>query len=92
VIASNYGGAPPAFVPPTLLNYCIDRNDDGSGYAHDKMVTDYVGQCVGNVRHICNTAGGESTYQVQAYQIPVAIGDDVVTLSPSSGTADCACS
>lgn len=94
-VASVYSGAPTAFNPPTLKKYCIDRLDDGSGYAIDKMVTDYVGQYVGNIKHICNTAvegGYESTYQVQAYKKPSAIGDDVVTLSGSSGTADCTCS
>lgn len=94
-VASNYGGTPPAFNPPTLLKYCITRLDNGTGYDHDKAVTDYVGQYVGDMLAICNVAvegGFQSTYQVEAYQIPTAIGDDVIAESGSSGTARCSCS
>lgn len=44
-----YPGTPPVFVSPTATGYCLVRADDGSGYAHDKVISDYVTQYVGNI-------------------------------------------
>lgn len=70
-------GAAPSFTTPTPLWYCVTRSDDGSGSAHDDVVTDYVSQYIGNVRLKTNTSG-VSVYTFQAFGLPKAIGSDTV--------------
>lgn len=48
-ITQTYPGGVPAFTSPASTAFCLVRQDDGSGYAHAKLETDYVGQYVGNV-------------------------------------------
>jgi len=75
-ITRRYSSAP-AFTNPTPAWWCVTRADDGSGYAHDVVVTDYVGQYFGNVRLKSNTSG-VSVYTFQAYGTPTAVGSDSV--------------
>jgi hypothetical protein len=82
--AANTGSAitgryatPPAFTNPSALYYCVTRADAGTGSAHDKVVMDYIGQYIGNVRLKTNTSG-VSVYTFQSYYLPVAIGNDTV--------------
>jgi len=82
--AANTGSAitaryatPPAFANPVALFYCVTRADDGSGTAHNKIVTDYIGQYFGNVRVKSNTSG-VSVYTFQSYNVPVPIGSDTI--------------
>lgn len=75
-ITARYGTAP-AFTNPSALWYCVTRSDEGTGYAHDRVVTDYVGQYIGNVRLKSNTSG-VSVYTFQSYNVPIAIGSDTV--------------
>lgn len=70
-------GTPPAFTTPTPSYYCVTRSDDGSGYAHDQVVMQYVGQYIGNVRMKSNVSG-VSVYQFQTYTVPIAIGTDTI--------------
>lgn len=77
-ITGKYNGTIPAFVSPTAIAYCISRADDGSGFAHDNVVTDYLLDYVGNVRLRSNISG-VSHYIVFSYTFPAARGADVVT-------------
>lgn len=70
-------GAAPAFTSPTPSYWCITRADNGTGAAHDKVVMDYVGSYIGNVRLKTNTSG-ISIYEVQAYGTLKALGTDSV--------------
>lgn len=72
-------GAAPAFTTPTPSWWCITRADNGSGAAHDKVVTDYIGQYIGNVRVKSNNSG-ISIYTVQAFGTLKAIGTDSVAI------------
>lgn len=72
-------GAAPAFTTPTASFWCVTRSDDGSGHAHNKVVMDYVGQYIGNVRMKSNISG-TSVYTFQAYGTVVAIGSDSVAI------------
>lgn len=72
-------GAAPAFVVPSAAWWCVTRSDDGSGFAHGKVVTDYVGQYIGNVRLKSNTSG-TSVYTFQAFGTVTAIGTDSVAI------------
>lgn len=71
-------GAAPAFTTPTATWWCITRADDGSGFAHDRVVTDYIGQYYGNVRLKTNTSG-VSTYTFLSYGTVIPIGTDSAT-------------
>lgn len=71
-------GAAPAFTSPTPSWWCITRADDGSGFAHDTLVMDYIGQYYGNVRLKTNTSG-VSVYTFQAYGSVTAVKNDSVT-------------
>lgn len=75
-ITARYG-TPPAFTNPSALWYCVTRSDAGTGYAHDRVVTDYVDQYIGNVRLKTNTSG-VSVYTFQAYGTPKAVGSDTI--------------
>ena len=77
-ITPRYGGAIPVFVSPVAIAWCISRADDGSGFSHDNVVTDYLNQYAGNVRLRSNISG-VSHYIVFSYTQIVAIGADVVT-------------
>ncbi len=70
-------GASPAFTSPSATGWCVTRSDDGSTSAHSQVVTDYVGQYVGNVRLQSNLSG-VSVYRFLAYGTPKAIGSDVL--------------
>jgi len=70
-------GAAPAFATPTPNFWCITRADDGTGAAHDKVVMDYVGFYIGNIRLKTNVSG-VSVYEVQAYGTLPALGTDSV--------------
>jgi hypothetical protein len=70
-------GAAPAFTTPTPSCYRITRADNGTGAAHDQVVTDYVGQYIGNIRMVSNNSG-ISVYEISAYGTPVAIGTDSI--------------
>lgn len=71
-----YGSAPD-FTTPTPSCFRITRADNGTGSAHDQVVTDYVGQYIGNVRLVSNNSG-ISVYEISAYGTPVAIGTDSI--------------
>lgn len=71
-------GAAPAFTNPTAAWWCVTRADDGSGYAHDRVVMDYIGFYFGDVRLKTN-ASGVSVYTFQAYGTVIAVGSDSVT-------------
>jgi len=72
-------GTPPAFQTPEALYWCITRSDDGTGFEHDQVVMQYVGQYIGNIRLVSNVTG-VSVYRMLAYGTPKAIGSDVLTL------------
>lgn len=76
VIQRRYGAAP-AFTNPTPNWWCVTRADDGSGFAHNDVVTDYIGQYFGNVRLKTNTSG-VSVYTFQAYGTVIGVGADSV--------------
>jgi hypothetical protein len=78
-LTQRYPAGIPAFVSPSALAYCISRADDGSGFSHDQVVTDYLQQYFGNVRLRSNISG-VSHYIVFSYQNVVAIGTDTVTV------------
>jgi hypothetical protein len=75
-ITARYG-TPPAFTNPSALYYCVTRADDGTGFAHAKVITDYLNMYIGSVRLKTNTSG-VSVYTFQSYYPPVAIGSDTV--------------
>jgi hypothetical protein len=77
-VTQKYPAGLPAFVGPTSIAWCISRADDGSGFAHDNVVTDYLNQYSGNVRLRSNISG-VSHYIVFSYTQIIAIGADVVT-------------
>jgi len=77
-IQARYGAAP-AFTSPTTNYWCITRSDDGSGYAHDRVVMAYIGQYIGNMRLKSNISG-TSIYTCQAYGTMVAVGSDSVVI------------
>lgn len=60
----------PLFVSPTATVYCLSRVDDGSGFAHSKVISDYVTQYVGNITmrsHVSNV----SHYNMSSYTVPI---------------------
>lgn len=65
-VARLYTYGIPTFVVPGGLFYCITRADDGSGYAVDKFVTDYVPNYFGNIRFKSNNSG-VSIYTFQSF-------------------------
>ena len=77
-LTQRYPGGVTAFVSPTAIAYCISRADDGSGFSHDQVVTDYLQQYYGNVRLRSNISG-VSHYIVFSYTFPIAIGADTIT-------------
>ena len=79
-LTRRYSGGIPAFVTPTPTIYFIRRLDDGSAFAHDNVVTDYVTQYVGNVKMVSHLTG-TSVYTISSYTVPVPIGSDTVGLS-----------
>ena len=78
IITNNYGGAPPAFTPPSASTYCLTRSDDGSAGAHNAASAAYVGQYIGTMRLTSNVSG-TSLYQFESYTTPQALGDDTIT-------------
>jgi hypothetical protein len=66
LVARFYTYGIPTFSVPTGLYYCVTRADDGSGYAHDVAVTDYVTQYVGTMRLKSNVSG-VSVYTFQSF-------------------------
>ena len=76
-LTRKYAGGVPAFVTPTPTKYCITRLDDSSVSAHSQVVTDYVGQYIGNVYFVSHVTG-TSIYTFNSYTIPVAINGDVI--------------
>jgi len=78
-----YSGASgiPAFTTPTEVTYCIQRADDGSGYAHNTLADDYAGQFHGNAI-LRSQLSGTSRYQITSFSgyPPVAQGSDVITV------------
>lgn len=76
-LTRKYPGGVPAFVTPTTTKYCITRLDDSSVSAHSQVVTDYVGQYIGNVYFVSHVTG-TSIYYFNSYTIPVAIKGDVI--------------
>ncbi len=66
IVASNYNGFAPAFVPLALNGLCIYRFDDGSAGAHDAMADDYVGLFVGQMRMSSNLSN-TSHYSFRSY-------------------------
>jgi hypothetical protein len=70
-VIQNYAGGIPLWTSPVALAYCLSRADDGSGYAHDQVVMQYVNQYTGNVRHRSNISG-ISHYVLFSYSFPVA--------------------
>lgn len=77
-LTQRYPAGPPAFVSPTAIAWCISRVDDGSGFSHDNVVTDYLNQYAGNVRLRSNISG-VSHYIVFSFTQIIAIGTDIVT-------------
>lgn len=77
-ITARYGGTITVFTSPTAIAWCISRADDGSGFSHDNVVTDYLNQYAGNVRLRSNISG-VSHYIVFSYTQIVAIGTDSVS-------------
>lgn len=70
-ITQRYGAGIPLFVSPSAIAYCLVRADDGSGYAHDQVVMQYVTQYWGNVRLRSNVSG-ISHYTLFSFQPIVA--------------------
>lgn len=71
-----------AFTPPVANHFCVTRSDDGSGYAHDKMVMDYTGRYIGNIRMKSNTSG-VSVYTFDSFYALARltpVGSDVITI------------
>lgn len=66
-----YTSGVPLFVSPTATAYCIVRQDDGSGYAHAKIETDYVTQYVGNIIRR-SWFSNVSHYTVNSFTVPIA--------------------
>lgn len=77
-LTQRYPAGVPAFVSPFAIAWCISRVDDGSGFAHDNVVTDYLNQYAGNVRLRSNISG-VSHYIVFSFTQIIAIGADIVT-------------
>lgn len=65
-VARFYVYGAPTFSAPVGNFYCVTRADDGSGYAHDVVVTDYAMQYIGNVR-VKSNVSGVSVYTFQSY-------------------------
>lgn len=80
IIANNYAGNVPSFVPLAAFFYCVTRADDGSAGAHDAVAADYVSLYINTMRLKSNTSG-ISVYTFQSFylvsQLP-AIGTDVI--------------
>lgn len=71
--------SPVSFTTPTPSCWRITRADAGTGAAHNDVVTDYIGQYIGNVRLVSNTSG-VSIYEVSAYGTLRAVGSDSVAV------------
>lgn len=65
-----YTSGVPLFVSPTAVAYCLVRVDDGSGYAHAKVETDYVTQYTGNIIRR-SFFSGISHYTLFSYTVPI---------------------
>lgn len=76
-ITRRYSGGYPAFTSPTPSCYTVTRLDDGTGFAHDVVVTDYVGQYIGSVK-LVNHVTGTGTYQMSSYFRPRPVKGDVI--------------
>jgi hypothetical protein len=70
-IPQNYAAGIPLFVSPSAIAYCLVRADDGSGYAHDQVVMQYVTQYWGNVR-LRSSVSGISHYILYSFQPIIA--------------------
>lgn len=60
----------PLFASPTTTAYCLVRVDDGSGYAHAKVETDYVTNYYGNIIRR-SFFSGVSHYTLNSFTVPV---------------------
>lgn len=60
----------PLFTSPTATAYCLVRVDDGSGYAHAKVETDYVTSYTGNIIRR-SYFSGVSHYTLNSFIVPV---------------------
>lgn len=81
IVTRFYTGGIASFVAPTLNTLCVTRSDDGSGYAHDKMVMDYTGRYIGIVRLKSNVSG-VSVYEVHSFYSTttlIPVGTDVIS-------------
>ena len=82
LITRFYTSGIPSFVTPTANHFCVTRSDDGTGYAHDKMVMDYTGRYIGNMRLKSNTSG-VSVYTFDSFYSLAQlkpVGTDVITI------------
>lgn len=57
LVARFYSSGIPSFTSPVALYYCVTRADDGSGFAVDVFVEDYLTQYIGNIRVKSNVSG-----------------------------------
>lgn len=64
-----YTSGVPLFLSPTSTAYCLVRVDDGSGYAHAKVETDYVTSYVGNIIRR-SYFSGVSHYSLSSFIVP----------------------
>lgn len=69
-ITRRYGAGIPLWTSPVALAYCLIRADDGSGFAHDQVVMQYVNQYYGNVRLRSNVSG-ISHYILFSFTFPI---------------------
>jgi hypothetical protein len=76
-LTRRYASGVPQFVTPSPIKYCVTRLDDSSVSAHSQVVTDYVGQYIGNVYFVSHVTG-TSIYYFLSYTIPVPINGDVI--------------
>lgn len=76
-VAPVYDGTIPPVTDPAQNLYCVRRADNGGSYAIQNAFLDYQG----NYAHMVHKQylNGVSTYEMQAYKKPVALGTDVVT-------------
>lgn len=71
------------FVPPTTTTYCIQRSDDGTDGDHEVFSTDYTGRYIGSAR-LRRNVSGVSFYQIDAFQKPLAVKNDIIVPAPCS--------
>lgn len=78
LIPRGYASGIPAFSNPTTTNYTITRTDAGTPAAVDQFSMDYMEQVVADPIHVSWIAG-TSTYTVNCFGTPTAVGTDVVS-------------